>query len=316
MAEIAGVRDPHRNLSGIRTFELKHGIKATFFLQMVERPRRQEPVALYSHSNRYVRRELAALNREGHEIALHSSYESGADPTRLRDEVRRLQSSRSPSGSRQHYLRIHPGVWAELGSLGLQYDSSVGYSDFVGFRSGACHPYRPFDDNARREFSILEIPFCVMDSGLFQACGGSRSKMEGLLNALAESVEYRNGVLVSVWHNQYQDGSLLATGSVFEWFIGLLERKEWDFWTLERVAEWWNTRGAVELSCQGGDMWNVVTQGDIDQLSLRCYGGTVGEVDGVPEDAVTITPGNAFSLVTIRGLKAASPVAVHRRKAA
>lgn len=315
VAEVAGLRDPHRNLRGIRRLELEHGIKATYFLQMTERPGRQEPLALYGHRNRYLRREMRVLNQEGHELALHSSYESGANPARLQEEVRRLSSLRSPSGSRQHYLRIHPRLWEELRSLGLQYDSSVGYSDFVGFRSGACHPYHPFNGETGGEFSVLEIPFSIMDSGLFQSCGGNRSQMESLLNALTDIVEYRNGALVSIWHNQYLDGSLLAAGSVFDWFITHLEEKGWEFWTLERVARWWNARDAVELICRGPDMWNVVPHENIEQLSLRCYGGVPGHVDGVGKDACTINPGDPFSVVTIGGLRASSPVTVHRRAA-
>ena len=316
LAEGAGITDPHRNLASIRALELDHGIKATYFLQMVDHPQRQEPLAMYAYRDPYLRREVAALRNEGHEIALHSSYESGADPARLRDEVRRLLSLRPASGSRQHYLRIHSNLWAELWSLGLRYDSSVGYSDFVGFRSGACHPYRPFNKDTGCEFSTLEIPFCVMDSGLFQSCGGNRSQMEGLLDALADSVGYRNGVLVSIWHNQYRDGSLLARGSIFEWFVGRLEHKGWEFWTMERVARWWSAREAVELSCRGEDQWSVVPHSDIDQLSLRCYGGAAGDIDGVAKDAVKVTPGDPFSLVTIQGLKASTPITVHRRKAA
>lgn len=313
LAEIAGVKDPHRNLDGIRTVELGHGIKATYFLQMSERPGRQEPLALYSFRDRYVRREVAALNKEDHEIALHSSYESGADPTRLREEVRRLSRLSTPSGSRQHYLRINRDLWAELRSLGLQYDSSVGYSDYVGFRSGACHPYRPFNDEAGGEFSVLEIPFSVMDSGLFQSCGGNRGQMEALLNALSDIVAYRNGVLVSIWHNQYRDGSLLAEGSVFDCFIARLKQRGWGFWTLERVARWWNARNAVELVCHGADLWSVVSHEDIDHLSLRCYGGIAGEVDGAGKDGYAISPGDPYSVVTIRRLKASVPVTIHRR---
>jgi len=311
IAEMA-VRDPHQNLGDIRRLEMHHGIRATYFLQMAKRGGHRDPRNLYSYRSRYLQRETRRLSAEGHELALHSTYESADEPSRLREEARRLSDMNVPAGARQHYLRIHRGLWREQESCGLLYDSSVGYSDFVGFRSGACHPYHPYNPETGQGFSLLEIPFAMMDSGIYQSCRGKRAEMEQSLTTLADIVSRRQGVLVSIWHNQYLDGALVSRESLLEWWVASLKAKGWQFWTMQRVARWWENRHRTEVLCHDPDTWGVVPHGDVEQFLLQCYGGRVGSVDGVARDAWSVKETNGFSILAIRGLRALSSVTVRR----
>ena len=312
VAELTGFLDPHRNLREVRAIETGRGVRATFFLQMARRSSQRDPSALYGYRDRYVRREMEQASREGHELALHSTYESADHPGRLEEEVHRISDISPSSGARQHYLRIHRRVWREQELLGLLYDSSVGYSEFVGFRSGACHPYHPFDNQEERKLSILEIPFSVMDAALYETCQGRREKMEGLLSRITQTVAYRNGVFVSIWHNHYLDGALVTEGSVLAWYLDLLKERGWHFWTMDRVARWWNARNGAELLYRDPETWELVPGESMEQLTLRCDGGAPERVDGLTDGAWSVVREGSSSFLILRGLRAASPVTIHR----
>ncbi len=312
IAEMSGFLDPHRNLGEIRALETTRGVQGTFFLQMAPRRARRDPLALYSYRNLYVRREMRRARREGHELALHSTYESADEPARLGEEVQRISAISPSSGARQHYLRIHRRIWRQQESLGLLYDSSVGYSEFVGFRGGACHPYHPFDSQEQKSLSILEIPFSVMDSALYETCRGSREKMEGLLRSIAQTIAYRNGVFVSIWHNHYLDGALVKEGSVLAWYLDFLKERGWHFWTMDRVARWWKARNTAELLYRDPDTWELIPRESIDELTLRSDGGVPERIEGLADGAWSVVRQGRSSLLTLRGLRPANPVTIHR----
>ena len=59
----------------------------------------------------------------------------------------RQASAQDPrSEDRQHYLRWRaPTTWQNWEDAGLDYDSTVGYADHVGFRAGTCYEYPIFN---------------------------------------------------------------------------------------------------------------------------------------------------------------------------
>lgn len=312
IAEMSGLLDPHRNLGEISALETSRGVRSTFFVQMARRGSRRDPLAMYGYRNPYVRREMKQASWQGHELALHSTYESADEPARLSEEVNRISILSRATGARQHYLRIHRRVWREQESIGLLYDSSVGYSEFVGFRSGACHPYHPFDSQEARRFSVLEIPFQVMDSALYDSCHGRRGEMEGLLSLLAEDVSYRNGVLVSIWHNHFLDGALVKPGSILEWYLEFLKGRGWHFWTMGQVARWWKARDGADLVSRDPDTWTLFPRENMEQLAIRSDGGVPARVEGLAEGEWSVVQEGRFRILLLRGLRASHPVTIHR----
>jgi hypothetical protein len=66
-------------------------------------------------------------------------------------------------GGRQHVLRwANPDTWRDWEAAGLSHDSTLAYSEAIGFRTGTCHPYRVFDLRERR-LRVREVPFQVME---------------------------------------------------------------------------------------------------------------------------------------------------------
>ena len=283
------VGDPHRNLRALGSLESTLQIHATYFVQMSAGRMHKEPLALYGYRDRYLRGQVNRLAGEGHEIALHASYESADRPETIATEAYRLSVLGMPLGIRQHYLRIRPDMWRTYEGLDFAYDSSIGYSGFPGFRSGLCHPYHPYSGDERDSFSLLELPFAAMDSAIYAAAGGDTHQVKNVLERLGQAISCRRGLFISVWHNHYLDGTLVAPGSVLEWLVTYLKRSGWHFATLGEVANWWEAREAVKLFRIETDKWEVVCQRPIAECPIQVVGRGEIEVANLPRDAWAIS---------------------------
>jgi hypothetical protein len=113
-----------------------------------------------------LRPELVALLRGvGAEVGLHGSYAAAVDVERLAGERRVLESAGDAiNGQRYHYLRVDPFRNLQpLADLGFTYDTSLGFSDAVGFRAGIARPFRPWNFAREAPLDIVEVPLALMD---------------------------------------------------------------------------------------------------------------------------------------------------------
>jgi len=304
--------DPHRNLTALGSLEKSLQIRATYFVQMSAGRVHREPLALYDYRDKYLRGQVDRLAGEGHEIALHASYESADRPEAIVTEVHRLSSFRIPLGVRQHYLRISPELWTAHEGLDIAYDSSVGYSEFLGFRSGLCHPYHPYGGDGNDSLSILELPFAAMDSAVYAAAGGDTQEMEKVLNRLGEAISSRHGLFISVWHNHYLDGALVARGSVLEGFVRHLRRTGWHLATLGEVAKWWGAREAVRLLRVKPDAWAITCERPVAECSIQVVGGGEIEVVNLPREDWAISGEPPIRSIVLHRLVPSTTVTVRR----
>lgn len=120
------------------------------------------------HTARF-RRLFAELRDQGCEIGLHASYHACKDPQQLRQEKESLERAAGEpiAGGRHHYWRLNPEAphetLAHHAKMGMQYDSSLAFEFYPGFRRGVCHPFRPYHPGERRELEIVELPPTWMD---------------------------------------------------------------------------------------------------------------------------------------------------------
>ena len=178
----------------------------------------------YSIRNPFIVDLITRLKNENFEIGLHGSFDSYNNPTILKQEKERIQEvvENSVIGSRQHYLRWKtPDTWRALEKAGFIYDTTLGFADQVGFRSGICYPYKPFDIIENKEIDIWEVPLIVMDGSLFGY--QNLSLEEGLkkIKKLIDVVAQYRGIFVTLWHNSsfYE----LENPGVFQIYRQMLE---------------------------------------------------------------------------------------------
>jgi hypothetical protein len=66
-----------------------------------------------------------------------------------------------------HYLRVDPHRNSRaLEALGFDYDSTLDFPDWPGFRAAIAQPFRPWGFEAKRPLDLVEIPLAAMDASL------------------------------------------------------------------------------------------------------------------------------------------------------
>lgn len=111
---------------------------------------------------------IRMAKESGMEIGLHGSFYArdqhsyGTERQRLEDQV-----GRPVVHHRNHYLRFDGArLCSQLEAAGLQWDHSVGFARWAGFRSGTARPYRGFDRVAGRPSSVGISPMAFMDTAV------------------------------------------------------------------------------------------------------------------------------------------------------
>jgi hypothetical protein len=176
--------------------EISRGCRSTFFV-MGDNVR-------YSCSHPDARDLLEHLNGLEFEVSLHAGFHSHASAANLAREKQALEHvlGRPLLGNRNHYL-----LWnwdsspANLKNAGFIYDSSAGYPEGLGFRTGTCRPHRLFDLASSTITNLWEIPLLAMDTGLYVAHEGDLASIQAAICKMIETVKEHHGIATLLWHN-------------------------------------------------------------------------------------------------------------------
>jgi hypothetical protein len=217
--------DPNNTFDLLMDVSERHGLRGAFYFlaHRDERPRAGD----YLFEHPWVRSLIGRIARRGHEVGFHASFPTYRDAERTREELGRLQRVAEAEGvrqdewgGRQHYLRwANPDTWRNWEAAGLAYDSTLAYSEAVGFRTGTCHPYRVFDLRERRPLSLREEPFQVMDVTLLSSMGLSLDAARDAVLAIAAQCRRHQGRVGILWHNN----TLLRSAREQQWYASLIE---------------------------------------------------------------------------------------------
>jgi hypothetical protein len=200
---------PYNAIETIADTETMLGAISSFQFT-VKRRHRSDPV--YDLS-RYYRGEddLRNLLHRGFEICLHGSYKAGRMQGGIAEERCELEKilGTGITGHRQHYLNFHPATFfLELEKAGLEYDMSVGYNDMSGPRAGTLFPFRPYDIEKAKPFSVWEIPFILMDTTLATTYRFSSGEALDHCMEQIRPVEKSGGCISLIWHQEQLSGLL------------------------------------------------------------------------------------------------------------
>lgn len=147
----------------------------------------------------------------GHEIGVHGSYNSYNDLKQYQRELDRLKQScqkvgieQSCWGSRQHFLRWHsPQTPQLLNEASVDYDTTCGYADHIGFRCGTCYEFPMFDFQRKEMLSVVQRPLILMECSLLDKRYMHLPITEALQLGLQlkSIVEKYHGLFTLLWHN-------------------------------------------------------------------------------------------------------------------
>jgi hypothetical protein len=112
---------------------------------------------------------LRDLIHGGFEVGLHGSFHSATDEKRLSREKEILEDAvgREVRKVRQHWLRYEELITPYIHDNLFRYDSTLGWNDRMGFRSGIAGRYRPYDHKNKKPFNYMVTPQVIMDANIY-----------------------------------------------------------------------------------------------------------------------------------------------------
>jgi hypothetical protein len=216
--------DPLRNVEKLASSEQISGVTSSFNFIVRHGHRRDANYRIESQAVIAVAKRLQSM---GMEIGVHGSYTSLDTGDGLAREFEVLQKHGfRPVGSRQHWLRFSfDRLIPAVERAGALFDTSVGWQNRIGFRSGACFPFPPYNFAEERPARFLELPLAVMDQAL--PPNGERAFSE-VANLLATSRIYGWGGISLLWHPASFGGGQLPIGIGRTFYDLLNARSEWE----------------------------------------------------------------------------------------
>ena len=144
-----------------------------------------------------------------HLVGIHPGYNSSINRDIFNNSVetykkllRDLELT-TQINSRQHYLRFNiedtTQLWEDNNFFS---DSSMGYSNTVGFRSGICHDFPIFNFKSMSIMSIRELPLILMECAIFNDNVYNEKKLNKVKN-LIDTCKVYDGCFTLLWHNSY-----------------------------------------------------------------------------------------------------------------
>ncbi|ABD40148.1 conserved hypothetical protein [Methanospirillum hungatei JF-1] len=217
-------KKPYFNFDEILSLEEKYGVKSTWFFQALNPG---EPEFRYFLSD--IECVFGDILEAGGEIGLHGGFEAPYNLDKLLLEKSRLEKilGQKVAGYRNHFLKFQmPDTLELLAQAGFSYDSTLGYADCIGFRTGMCHPYKPVNLNTGKEINIIELPLHIMEGSMFHHYMRLNFDMGWkLVQQIIERVQGCQGILVINWHNtSYREWSVER--KLLEKILGYCQEKD------------------------------------------------------------------------------------------
>ncbi len=191
-------KSPYWNFQEIMDLEEKYDARSTFYFLATN-----SDIRRFRYDIEDLEIVLGQIIDKEWEIGLHGGYYAYNDLKEILRERGRLEQvlGKKVVGYRNHYLRFRvPDSWEILEKAKFKYDTTLGYSDMVGFRNGMCHPFRPYNLRTSTEINILEIPMAIMDVTLFNSAK-SYDEAWAMTRRLIDTVASCHGVLTLNWHS-------------------------------------------------------------------------------------------------------------------
>ena len=199
--------EPYDTFSFLMDTSERSGLRSSFNFVAGISDTTRDPT--YDVGSRWMRALLSEIHKRGHELGLHPSFCTFRDKRRTREEFERLKSicraegiAQAAWGGRQHYLRWQnpttSRIWEDVG---LDYDSSVGFADEVGFRSSCCYEYPIWDLSQEVSLKLRERPLIAMEGTLLLYMKYSYEAAATAIRDLAKTCRKYEGDFTLLWHN-------------------------------------------------------------------------------------------------------------------
>ena len=263
-----------------RYLELEEGLCSTFFVIPFKNRAGKETHGLAPkfRAARYNARDIAdtieKIMAAGCEVGLHG-IDAWLDSSSGRDELEELRclTGVSEIGVRMHWLYYDQQSPIALEQAGAAYDSTIGYKETVGYRTGTTQAYKPLE--ATR---LLELPMHVMDTALFYPAymGLSSRQATTVLGRMVDNAIQFGGCLTTNWHDRSLAPERLWDACYRYLIQDLKNRGAW-FATAGQATSWFQKRRSVTFETDGVERDSVhakmsaVQDDNLPSLRLRIH---------------------------------------------
>ncbi len=160
-----------------------------------------------------------------YKIGYHPSYEAYNTKKLFQKEYNLLEGFVNTKilNIRTHYLRLDIQRSFELfEEFGLEYDSTLGYADDIGFRCGTGFEYNPYNFKEERAWRFREIPLVFMDSSLiYSVCRDNIDCFKAKAKAFFKLNKHNTHITIN-FHNSTFDYSLEFRNGLKEFYMELI----------------------------------------------------------------------------------------------
>jgi hypothetical protein len=234
--------------------EKEYGFHSTFFVAGNTKYRHHDDPTYWINSKlAYNGKSLTISNVaknievDGWEIGLHASMNTYKDRQLLSREMEILRENTNCNvvGIRHHYLRFDvSNTWQIHEDLGFLYDSTMGYNERIGFRSGMAFPFNPYNFENEREYNLLELSLCIMDSNLNTPVGEKLDVEKSIQRcySLMDLIKQSSGLLTVNFHPHFFVIPYPDWWKVYESILRRLAEDGAYIATGREIAENWNER--------------------------------------------------------------------------
>jgi hypothetical protein len=217
---------------------------------------------------------VKSLAAAGSEVGVHGidAWLDSGRGSEEREAVSRVAGA-PVAGVRMHWLFFDERAPARLEQAGFAYDSTFGYNQTVGFRSGTLQAFRPLTAH-----ELLELPLHVMDTALFYPShlGLSPQEATQLVLPLVDEAERHGGALTINWHDRSIAPERLWDGFYLDLLDELKRRDAW-FPTAAQAVAWFRRRRSARFESVRQDDGSVHVRAsaevaeDAPGLTVRVY---------------------------------------------
>ncbi|MDR3554370.1 MAG: hypothetical protein P4L55_06430 [Syntrophobacteraceae bacterium] len=186
---------------------------------------------------------IASVLKAGNEIGLHGidAWLNCREATKERDVIEGI-AGRDCGGVRMHWLYFSDKSPVSLQDAGLKYDSSSGFNETVGFKSGTTQVF------CHHQTKLFELPLNIMDTALFSRgrLAVSEKKARDLCQCVINQALAYGGAITVNWHTR----SLSPERNWDQFYSNLLqsikELKPW-FASAQQAVDWFSERRALKF---------------------------------------------------------------------
>jgi hypothetical protein len=194
-----------KNFSFLGELESEHQISSVYFFLDNETPHHD---ADYKLSDARISGLIADLDESGCEIGVHGNHYSATSKASMKRQLLKLKRvfPKKISGIRQHRLRYEiPATTSIHEESGFDYDATLGFYDYEGFRNSFCMPFRLYNFEKNSMSAVWEIPLHVMDCTLLDYRKLDFQEAKSSIDQLISEIRRFSGIFTLLWHNSYFD---------------------------------------------------------------------------------------------------------------